>query len=153
MTAVPESRGTAAVETELTQLVRTVRSFSTVLAEQVHPDLNAGEYLVLAAVADLERVRSTDLVPRLGLDKSTLSRQLAALRDLGLVETAVDETDARARLVSLTGEGRRRFERVRTARRERFRAYLRTWEQDDLDRLAALLHRLNADVLTPHATG
>lgn len=149
---MPESRGTAAVEAELSQLGRTVRSFSAMLAEQVHPDLNAGEYLVLATVADLKLVRSTDLVPRLGLDKSTLSRQLGTLRELGLVETVVDDTDARARLVSLTAEGRRRFERVRTARRERFRAYLQTWEQDDLDRLATLLHRLNADLLTPHAT-
>ncbi len=150
---MPESRGTAAVETELSQLVRTVRSFSTMLAEQVHPELNAGEYLVLAAVADLPQVRSSELVPRLGFDKSTLSRQLAALRELGLVETAVDDADARARLVSLTPEGRRRLERVRTARRERFRAYLQTWDQDDLDRLAALLHRLNDDFLAPGTAG
>lgn len=140
---------TAAVELELSLLFRGARAVAARFAATIHPDLTAGEYFALAAVADMGTPRSTDLVPRLGLDKSTVSRQVAALRDLGLVQVRADDADGRARVVALTDEGRRRFEAARRARHRQFRAYLQTWEQDELDRLGTLLHRLNTDLDPP----
>jgi DNA-binding MarR family transcriptional regulator len=47
------------------------------------------------------------LAEALGLDRTTLTRNLKVLERRGLVSFAVDDEDARVRLVSLTEEGSR----------------------------------------------
>ena len=65
------------------------------------------------------------------------------LEDLGLIERRADPADGRAHLLALTGEGRRRLDIVRSARREHFYARLGTWPEADVRTLAELLARLN----------
>jgi DNA-binding MarR family transcriptional regulator len=45
--------------------------------------------------------------------------------------------------VRLTDEGRERFSRVRSARRERYLQQLAAWDRTEVDELARLLHKLN----------
>ncbi len=143
---MPESDAAARVEVELSRLLRRGRRVSDDVASAVHPDLRAGDYALLRVLAECGPTRSGELAARLGLDKSTTSRLTAGVVELGLVRSTVDDTDARARLVELTGEGRRRFDAVRAERRAQFAAYLATWEAADLAVLADLLGRLNTDL-------
>lgn len=51
--------------------------------------------------------RSTDLAAAMGVDHSTVSRQVAALVEAGWVSSDPDPTDRRARRLSLTDAGRK----------------------------------------------
>ena len=63
-------------------------------------------FLLLNLIADRGPVRASDLVDVMAVDQSTVSRQLAALIDHGLVTRSTDPSDRRAALVAITREGR-----------------------------------------------
>jgi DNA-binding MarR family transcriptional regulator len=99
-------------------------------------------------------------VARLGLDKSTVSRQVANLVDLGLVDRAADPVDGRAQVLTPSAEGSARLARIREARRARWEADLNDWPAADVAALGELLGRLNrlgeareAEVKPPGPTG
>ncbi|GAB3074097.1 MULTISPECIES: MarR family winged helix-turn-helix transcriptional regulator [unclassified Phycicoccus] len=135
------------LEVELTRLLRRARSSQQRTASQVHPDLDASGYAVLVTVRDLAEAgggaRGGDISDVLGLHKSTMSRNLAVLEELGLIERIPDPLDARARQVRLTAEGSRALEESFEGRRERLRQQLTTWETQDIAELARLLRLLN----------
>ncbi|GAA4426549.1 MarR family winged helix-turn-helix transcriptional regulator [Actinokineospora soli] len=134
------------LERELSKLFGRARSLSLSLAARVHPDLDGASYALLLHLDDVGPVRAADVVERTGLDKSTVSRQIARLVDLGLVERVPDPSDGRARLVQLTGSGSERLERVRADRRRRLRARVADWPTEDLREFSRLLGRLNSDL-------
>lgn len=132
-----------ALERELAVFLRRARASSGELAREVHPELEPAAYGLLVRLDDAGRQRATDLAAYFGVGKGTMSRQLSALEDLGLVTRRPDPADGRAWLVELTEEGRDRFRSVRRARRARYARKLAGWDRADVDRLADLLHRLN----------
>ena len=135
------------LETELSRLMRRARSMQQRIAAQVHPDLDAAGYAVLLTVRDLAQTsggaRGGEVSEVLGLHKSTTSRNLSALEELGLVERVPDPDDARARQVQLTAAGTEALDRVNVARRGQLRARLENWASDDIADLARLLRQLN----------
>lgn len=134
---------TDALERELTVLFRRARAASGDLARAVHPDLEAAAYGLLVRLSEAEPERATDLAAYFGVGKATMSRQLRALEELGLVERESDPADGRAYLMRMTEEGRARFSRVRVARRERYLRQVGAWDPAEVAQLARLLHRLN----------
>jgi DNA-binding MarR family transcriptional regulator len=50
-------------------------------------------------------MRMSELANKIGLDRSTVSRQVAAVTAAGLVEKSDDTTDARAAVLSLSARG------------------------------------------------
>jgi len=138
----------AAVERELTRFLRRARASSARLAGEVHPDLDAAGYAVLANVLELGEsrpagVRAAELAEAVGLHKSTMSRNITVLESLGLLERVPDPSDARARLLRLTPTGRTQVQRSRAGRRQRLADEMAGWSRADLEQLAALLKRLN----------
>ncbi|MFD6418370.1 MarR family winged helix-turn-helix transcriptional regulator [Streptomyces sp. NPDC060194] len=134
-----------ALERELTVLLRRARASSAELAREVHPELDSAAYGLLARLDDAGPQRATDLAAYIGVGKATMSRQLRALLDLGLVAREPDPADGRASLLRLTEAGRTRFGAVRTARRARYVHRMAGWPASDVAELARLLHRLNAE--------
>ncbi len=140
------------VEQELARLLRRGRLALSAYAARIHPDIDVSGYTLLLAVRDAttgedgKAVRAADLAGRLGLHKSTLSRGLAQLESLGLVERVADPTDARAREVRVSREGARRLQRVRDERRAKLADVLDRWDEGDLRTLVRLLDRLNTDL-------
>lgn len=132
-----------ALERELTLLLRRARAKSGEMAREVHPDLESSAYGLLARLEESGRLRATELAAFIGVGKATMSRQLRALEQLGLVAREPDPADGRAWLVHLTEEGRRRFRTVRDARRERYVRQLADWDREEVAELARLLHQLN----------
>ncbi len=132
-----------AVERELALLFRRARSVTAGVAAQVHPRLDAESYVLLLMVADAGRLRGMDVAERARLDKSTVSRQIAALVDLDLLERVPDPDDGRARLIQLSAQGRRCLARVQDQGSERLRAVFASWPTHDLQEFARLLGRLN----------
>ncbi|GHE81713.1 transcriptional regulator [Streptomyces longispororuber] len=133
-----------ALERELTLLLRRARASSGEMARQVHPDLEPAAYGLLAFLDESGPRRATDLAAFIGVGKATMSRQLRALEQLGLVTREPDPADGRAWLVRLTDEGRTRFRTVRRGRRERYVRQLAGWDRTEVAELARLLRQLNA---------
>jgi DNA-binding MarR family transcriptional regulator len=132
-----------ALEREIGLLLRRSRAISSRLAGQLHPDLDGAAFGLLALLQDDGPLRASDLVARLGLDKSTVSRQVASLVGLGLVDRSADPDDGRAQVLTPSEEGAARLAQIRDARRERWEADLGDWPAEDVATLAELLHRLN----------
>jgi DNA-binding MarR family transcriptional regulator len=132
------------LEREIGLLLRRSRAISARLAGVLHKDLDGAAYGLLALLQDAGPLRASDLVSRLGLDKSTVSRQVATLVDLGLVERTADPADGRAQVLRPSQEGSARLARIRTVRRARWEADLADWPAADVATLAELLARLNA---------
>jgi DNA-binding MarR family transcriptional regulator len=68
--------------------------------------MTVAQAATLEALHDVDPIRLGDLGRRLGISASTLTRNLARLRERGLVTTSPDPTDGRAAVVSLTEKGR-----------------------------------------------
>ncbi|MFE9763465.1 MarR family winged helix-turn-helix transcriptional regulator [Streptomyces sp. NPDC005808] len=131
------------LERELTVFLRRARASSGEMARAVHPDLESSAYGLLFRLEECGRQRATELAAYIGVGKATMSRQLRALEDLGLVTREPDPADGRAWLVHLTEEGRTRFRAVREARRARYVRQLNGWDPREVAELARLLHQLN----------
>ncbi|NEC31297.1 MarR family transcriptional regulator [Streptomyces sp. SID8111] len=132
-----------ALERELTVLLRRARANQGEMAREVHPDLESSAYGLLVRLDECGKQRATELAAYIGVGKATMSRQLHALEDLGLVAREPDPADGRAWLVALTEEGRDRVGRVREARRARYAGRLAHWDPAEVTELARLLGRLN----------
>ncbi|GGM10902.1 transcriptional regulator [Streptomyces fumigatiscleroticus] len=138
-----EQPGFLALERELTVLLRRARANQGEMAREVHPDLEPAAYGLLVRLDECGGQRATALAAYIGVGKATMSRQLRALEDLGLVAREPDPADGRAWLVALTEEGHARVSRVREARRERYARRLADWDPREVSELARLLHQLN----------
>jgi DNA-binding MarR family transcriptional regulator len=131
------------VEREIGLLLRRSRAISARLSRELHPDLDGAAYGLLALLQDTGPLRASDLVSRLGLDKSTVSRQVSTLVDLGLVTREADPADGRAQVLRTSADGAAQLARIREARRARWEADLEDWPAEDVATLAELLARLN----------
>ncbi|MEU9477011.1 MarR family transcriptional regulator [Streptomyces sp. NPDC048191] len=132
-----------ALERELTVLLRRARANQGEMAREVHPDLESSAYGLLIRLDELGGQRATELAAYIGVGKATMSRQLRALEELGLIAREPDPADGRAWLVTLTDEGRGRVGKVREARRARYVRQLSHWDRTEVAELARLLNQLN----------
>lgn len=131
------------VEHEMAVLFRRARSFSGEIAREVHPGLEPAAYALMLRVDEVGEVRMTDLAGYYGIGKPTVSRQIAMLTDLGLVQRVEDATDRRAAKLSMTEDGLTRLARARKARRARFERLLSSWDDADIRRFGELLGQFN----------
>jgi DNA-binding MarR family transcriptional regulator len=131
------------LERELGFLLRRARALQARSAAQLHPDLEPASLGLLALLQDEGPLRASDLVVRLGLDKSTVSRQVNGLIDLGLVDRAPDPDDGRAQVLRPSPTGAERLAGIRAARRSYLRSELADWPGDDIAALGHLLERYN----------
>ena len=143
MTQVVAHEAYVQVEREIGLLLRRSRAISARLSRELHPDLDGAAYGLLALLQDAGPLRASDLVARLGLDKSTVSRQVSTLVELGLVTREADPADGRAQVLNTSPEGAARLSRIRDARRARWEADLADWPTEDVATLGELLARFN----------
>ncbi|WP_405933214.1 MarR family winged helix-turn-helix transcriptional regulator [Streptomyces sp. NBC_00827] len=133
----------AAVETiqrEMTSFARRARA----TAGRMHPELSLVSYTLLGHLEERGGCRATDLAAHYALDKSTVSRQVAALERSRLIERRLDPEDHRVQVLHLTGTGTEILAQVTESRREAFRERLAGWPEEDLARFASYLLRYNA---------
>lgn len=131
------------LEREVSLLLRRARALSSDIAREVHPELDGMAYVLLRTVAEAGQLRASELAAVYGVDKSSISRQVRRLEDLGLLRRSSDTEDARALLLVLTEEGAGRLEHARRARTARLGGRLADWEPGEVAALAGLLRRFN----------
>jgi DNA-binding MarR family transcriptional regulator len=105
--------------------------------------LNDFEALMHLYRADEYRLRRVDLVERLMLTPSGVTRLLDGLEESGLVENVSCQDDARVTWARLTDEGLETLECVGASHAERLRQLFRgTLSEDEVGRLSELLGKL-----------
>jgi DNA-binding MarR family transcriptional regulator len=88
------------------------------------------------------RLRPTEFSGALMLTSSGTTKRLDRLERAGLIERAPDPGDRRGTLISLTAKGHELIDRVTEAHLDNERRILAGLSDDDQQRLAALLRRL-----------
>ncbi|GAA2450069.1 MarR family winged helix-turn-helix transcriptional regulator [Streptomyces lavendulocolor] len=127
------------IQRELTAFARRARA----TAARLHPELSLVSYTLLAHIDAQQGCRATDLAAHYLLDKSTVSRQVATLEKLGLVERRPDPADHRVQVLHPTEAGTRVLSSTQASRRAAYQERLADWSTEDLDRFAAYLIRYN----------
>lgn len=128
------------IQREMTVFARRARAS----AGRLHPELSLVSYTLLGHLEERDGCRATDLAAHYALDKSTVSRQVAALERAALVERRVDPDDHRVQVLHLTDTGREILAQVTVSRRAAFKERLADWPEEDLVRFAGYLVRYNA---------
>jgi DNA-binding MarR family transcriptional regulator len=116
------------------------------LSNDLHPGLSLVAYTFLSLVEAVPELRASDLAERLGLDKSTVSRQLNQLFNAGLLNREGGRPGRRGDPLSLTPEGRKTLAADADRVRHRLTGRMREWEEQDIGLLADLMARFNASV-------
>ena len=132
-----------ALERELTVLLRRARANQGEMAREVHPDLESAAYGLLVRLDESGRQRATELAAYIGVGKATMSRQLRALEDLGLVAREPDPADGRAWLVTSPRRGGAASARCGRPAGPATSSQLADWDPREVAELARLLHQLN----------
>ncbi len=128
------------IQRELTAFSRRARA----AAARIHPELSLVSFTLLAHLTEQRGCRATDLAAHYLLDKSTVSRQVAALEQLGFVERRPDPDDQRVQALHPTPAGDEVLAMATARRQEVFQRRLAGWPEEDLERFADYLVRFNA---------
>lgn len=134
----------SAIETELATLTRHLERVSR--QSRIYDRLDRSGYLLARTLHGRGPTAIGALAAELGLDATTVTRQVAVMDAEGLVARERDPHDGRSCLVSLTEAGVRRMDEVRAAREERLSTLLDGWSGDDRRSLGEVLARFNAAI-------
>lgn len=109
-------------------------------------EVDRAEYLLLRTLADLGASSIGRLADALGLDASTVGRQVGVLERAGWAERVTDPDDGRRTIVTITASGRSAMRRTSRERRRRTEEMLGHWTEEDLRALATAFRRYNVEV-------
>jgi DNA-binding MarR family transcriptional regulator len=104
-------------------------------------DLERSAVLVLARLDDEGAIRPSDLARLVGVEPSTITRQVQDLERRALVSKRPDPSDGRSCVVQLTEAGHETLLRYRAARRQVLEQAMAAWDPDDLATFADGLDR------------
>jgi DNA-binding MarR family transcriptional regulator len=142
---VTDQRGQRGIDTVYSEL-ETVSRRAVARARHKSAPLSFVEHSLVTFIAAHPGCRATDIAADFGLNRSTVSRQLGGLVELGLVEPgeggAVE--GRRGQALALTARGRELLARSVDANRSALADRLEGWTAAEVDALAAALHRLNS---------
>ena len=116
------------------------------LLERAGLTLERALFPLLILIERLGPIGVVDLAGRVGRDYTTVSRQVARLEELGLVERQAGATDRRVRQAEITRQGKVATDAVDAAREQMALSLFADWNRADFDELARLLTRLAASM-------
>ena len=103
--------------------------------------LDRALFRLLVAVERMGPIGVVELAERVGLDYTTVSRQVGKLDSLGLVARKGSAADRRVREAVITPEGKRMTEKIDAARERMSQAIFDQWEEKDIADLVRLMGR------------
>lgn len=117
------------------------------LIEEAGIPLDRALFPLLARVGRYGPIGVVDLADRTGRDHTTVSRQMAKLEELGLIERKASANDKRVREATVSARGRDMIAALNAARERLANRILVDWTDADLDQLRQLLRRFADDLM------
>ena len=117
---------------------------------QVRNSMDRAAYLLLNRLDKEGPMGVKALASSMGIDSSTVTRQVAPLVDTGLVKRTSHPEDGRAVVLQLSPRGAARLDEVRTSRRELMAQLTQEWEPEEREQFCTLLARFNAALSARH---
>jgi DNA-binding MarR family transcriptional regulator len=112
-----------------------------VLIKEAGIPLDRALFPLLVSIERRGPIGVVELADRIGRDYTTVSRQVAKLESLGLVERRGNVADRRVREAVVSPKGKAMTERVDAARDRFGRAIFKTWDARDIGDLVRLMRR------------
>ncbi|MEJ6488248.1 MarR family transcriptional regulator [Leucobacter sp. USCH14] len=113
-------------------------------AEEVDPDLKGVGIMVLQLILRKGPISATGISQLLDMDKAMVSRQIAKLRELELVDTRAAAEDRRVLLLTPSAKAEDLLGAIRRKWAHAYHERFADWSSDELEQLRASLHRFNA---------
>ncbi|WP_447039545.1 MarR family winged helix-turn-helix transcriptional regulator [Streptomyces sp. DSM 118878] len=111
---------------------------------QVRNSMDRAAYLLLNRLDKEGPMGVKALAASMGIDSSTVTRQVAPLVDTGLVKRTSHPEDGRAVVLQLSPRGQARLDEVRSSRRELMAELTHDWGPEERESFCALLTRFNS---------
>ena len=108
--------------------------------------LDRALFPLLVGVERLGPIGVVDLAERAGRDYTTVSRQVAKLESLGLVQRQEGARDRRVREAIITPKGKAMTDAIDAARERIGKAIFASWEERDVSDLVRLMQKFAADL-------
>src|SRR5215470_3877990 len=100
--------------------------------------LDRALFPLLVGIERFGPIGVVELADRAGRDYTTVSRHVAKLEQLGLIQRQGNATDRRLREALITPKGKAMTDRIDAARERIGRAIFETWDSDEFDALVRL---------------
>lgn len=110
---------------------------------QVRNSMDRAAYLLLNRLDREGPMGVKALAASMGIDSSTVTRQVAPLVDTGLVKRTSHPEDGRAVVLQLSPRGAARLEEVRSSRRQLMAELTDDWAPEEREQFCSLLTRFN----------
>jgi DNA-binding MarR family transcriptional regulator len=117
------------------------------LIEEAGIPLDRALFPLLARVGRYGPIGVVDLADRTGRDHTTISRQMARLEELGLIERKASPRDKRIREAVVSEKGAAMVAALNGARERLANRILAGWSNEELDTLRGLLRRFADDLM------
>lgn len=118
-----------------------------VLLKEAGVTIDRALFPLLSGIERFGPIGVVDLADRAGRDHTTVSRQVARLVELGLVERRPNPDDARVHEAVLSKAGRHMTDALAAARERLAVSVLARWSDRDFDSLVRLLRRFVDDMM------
>ncbi|KUJ66114.1 MarR family transcriptional regulator [Streptomyces albus subsp. albus] len=118
---------------------------------QARNSMDRAAYLLLNRLDQEGPMGVKALAAGMGIDSSTVTRQVAPLVDSGMVKRTSHPEDGRAVVLQLSPRGRARLEEVRSSRRELMGLVTEGWTAEERDAFCELLTRFNLSLSAVHS--
>jgi DNA-binding MarR family transcriptional regulator len=113
--------------------------------------MDRAAYLLLNRLDNEGPMGVKALAEGMGIDSSTVTRQVAPLVDSGLVKRTSHPEDGRAVVLALSPRGRGRLVEVRTSRRQLMSVVTEGWTETEREIFCELLGRFNVALSDYHS--
>ncbi|WP_078863445.1 MULTISPECIES: MarR family winged helix-turn-helix transcriptional regulator [unclassified Streptomyces] len=110
---------------------------------QLRNSMDRAAYLLLNRLDNEGPMGVKALAAGMGIDSSTVTRQVAPLVDTGLVKRTSHPEDGRAVVLQLSERGHVRLDEVRASRRELMAQVTNGWAEEEREAFTALLTKFN----------
>jgi len=108
--------------------------------------LDRALFPLLTRIGAAAPIGTVELAGLVGRDHSTVSRQVAKLGDLGLIERHPSSSDGRVRLLQPTAAGQLMLEEFARTRRRLLQEYFSDWSEEERTQVLHLLGKMVAGI-------
>jgi DNA-binding MarR family transcriptional regulator len=112
-----------------------------VLIKEAGIRLDRALFPLLVGIERFGPIGVVELADRAGRDYTTISRHVAKLEQLGLIQRQGNATDRRVREALVTPKGKAMTDRIDAARERIGRAIFETWDTDEFGELVRLMRK------------